>query len=269
MRCAIWFFCMSLFAQPILWAAEGAAAPDGKKAEDPAPEAAPAPADYSRAKSLQEGDAFLTEKKYQHALNAYSQVILKEPQAKVLPAILGRARALAGLQDIPKAVDWAKKGTEAYPDSLDSYQLLGELYLAENYLDPVRAEGIFRQMLALDPDNRAAHMGLARALSYLKKIEKAVVLLQDWLKKHPDDLELRYKLAESHFALADLDHAESELAALLERQPDHAQAKKLIETIRSRKRWALGLPVAALLLVPFLVFGYRRLKRGRIPKESD
>ena len=224
---------------------------------------------YVREVSLKRGDAYLAEKKYQHALNAYSRVILKEPKARVLAAYLGRVRALAGLQDIPKAADWARKATEAYPDSLDAWQTLGELYLTEHYLDPVRAEGIFRQMLALEPEHRAAHLYLARALSYLKKIEEAIVILKAWTEGHPRDGEVRYKLAESHFALSDHDLAEVELSTLLGQQPEHASALKLMSSIQSRKRWGFWLPVAALLIVPFLIFGCRHLKRGRIPKEAD
>ena len=225
--------------------------------------------DYVRELSLKQGDAYLAEKKFQHALNAYSQVILKEPKAKVLAAYLGRVRALAGLQDIPKAADWARKATEAYPDSLEAWQTLGELYLTEHYLDPVRAEGIFRQMLALEPGHRAAHLYLARSLSYLKKIEEAIVILKAWTEGHPEDVEVRFKLAESHFAMSDHGLAEVELSALLAQQPKHAKALKLMSSIQSRKSWGFWLPVAALMIVPFLIFGYRRLKRGQMPKEED
>ncbi|MBN2498657.1 MAG: tetratricopeptide repeat protein [Deltaproteobacteria bacterium] len=217
-----------------------------------------------RESRIRKGRAYLEQQKYQHALNEFSAVLLEEPGHR--DALLGRVRALAGLKDVPKAIQWAEKATALDPDDLEAWELLGSLYLVEYHLDPVRAEGVFRQLLRLDPDSRAAHLQLARALSYQKKIEKAIEYLQAWLDRHPDDLEVQVKLAESLFALGDLDRAAEILAWVLEREPEHTRARDLLDSVRTRQSYSLWLPIAALVAVSLIVFGLAWLRRGRTPK---
>jgi len=279
----------------LLLVAAGAAAEDEPgEAADAQPEAAPvdlapaladaralldggdAPAAAAKAEALLKehpdhrgarmllGDAYLAQKKYQHALNAYSAVLLKD--GKDAQACSGRARALVGLADVPKAIIWAKKATELAPDDLNGWYVLGEIYLHEKYLDAPRAEATFRQVLVLKPGDRKARLQLARALSYQKKVADAIVLLEALAAERPEDWEVQLKLAESYYAMRKLTPAEQVLEKILAAQPDHPGALRLIDEVRSRRSFLFWVPIGALILLPLLYLLFRRLKRGKMPQ---
>ncbi len=214
-----------------------------------------------RAALLLLGRVRLAQERYQHALNAFSEVLIED--RSVPEACWGRALALAGLADVPKATEWAKKATELAPDSLRAWEVLAEIYLSEGYLDAPRAEAAYRQMLLLDPDNRSARLGLARALSYQKQIEQAVELLEELAEQRPEDWPVQFKLAESYYALRQLTPAERVLERILAARPEHVEARRLLEAVRSRRAYQIWIPVSAAIGVPLLVLLVRRLKRGR------
>ncbi len=214
-----------------------------------------------RAALLLLGHVRLAQQKYQHALNAFSEVLLED--RSVPEACWGRALALVELADVPKATKWAKKATELAPDDLRAWEVLAQVYLSEGYLDAPRAEAAYRQMLVLDADNRSARLGLARALSYQKQIEKAVELLEALAEQRPEDWEVQFKLAESYYALRQLTPAEQVLEKILQARPEHAEARRLLEAVRSRRAYQIWIPVSAAIGVPLLVLLVRRLKRGR------
>ena len=218
-----------------------------------------------RASRLLLGHAYLSLKKFQHALNEFSRVVLKD--ANVPEANWGRALALRGLGDVPKAIIWAKKATEVAPDDRKSWEVLGDIYLTKNYLDAPRAEATFRQLLVLDPNHRLAQLQLARALSYQQKIEAAIELLEKLAADTPEDWPVQTKLAESYYAVRKLSKAEALLERVLAAQPDNAEAIKLLDAVRGRKAYQYWIPLAALLAIPLLFLMFRRLRRGKVVKE--
>lgn len=213
------------------------------------------------------GEAWLDLEKYQHALNAFSAVILKDPGS--VPAMLGRARALAGLADLPKAVEWARRATEAQPDDPRAWEALGLVFLHEARLEPARAEAAFRQLLKLAPDHRGGNLGLARALAYEKKVKEAGEILRGWLARHPEDVDAKLKLAESLYVQDDYNAAEGLLAEVVARQPGRVEAERLLDSIRTRKAIHFWVPAVAVVLVPVVVFTIRRLRRGRVLKMDE
>ncbi len=209
------------------------------------------------------GDAYLVQKKYQHALNAYSAVLLRD--GSDAQACSGRARALVGLADVPKAIIWAKKATELAPDDLHGWYVLGEVYLNEKYLDAPRAEATFRQILVLSPGDRTARLQLARALSYQKKVDQAIEVLEGLAAERPEDWEVQLKLAESYYAVRKLTASEQVLEKILAVEPDHSGALRLLDAVRGRRAYLFWVPIGALLLLPLLYLLFRRLKRGKTP----
>ncbi len=208
------------------------------------------------------GHTYLKQKKYQHALNAFSSILLKN--RKNPEACSGRALALVGLADVPKAIIWAKKAVELAPDDLHAWEILGQVYLTENYLDAPRAEAAYRQMLLLDGKNRKARLMLAKALSYQKKVDEAIVLLKQLVDESPNDTEAGIKLAESYYATRKLSKAEAVLKAILKSDKDNAKAKALLEAIASRRSYQFWVPVLVGIFVPLLYFLIRRMRKGRI-----
>jgi len=211
------------------------------------------------------GHAYLAQKKYQHALNAFSFILLNN--RKDSQACSGRALALVGLADVPKATIWAKKATEISPDDLHAWDVLGQVYLTENYLDAPRAEAAYRQMLVLEPKSTRARLMLAKALSYQKKVTDAISLLEQLVKESPDDVEASMKLAESYYATRKLTKADAMLKKILAKDKKNSKALALLHAIDSQRTYQFWIPVGVGILVPLLYFFIRRLRRGRIVQE--
>ncbi|HOX42643.1 MAG TPA: tetratricopeptide repeat protein [Myxococcota bacterium] len=216
---------------------------------------------------LQLGQAWLGLERYQHALNAFSAVYLADMSS--IPAMLGRARALAGLADLAKAAEWARKAAEARPDDPRAWEVLGEIYLDESQLEAAKAEAAFRELSRLDAERRAGPLGLARALSFQKKVDQAIEVLRAWVARHPEDTDARQKLAESLYVQDDLAGAAEMLDQVLAAEPARADAANLRSSIRTRKAIAFWVPVAAVVLVPLLALWLRKVRKGRVPKVGD
>jgi len=278
--CTLSLLCVTLLAQAA--APEAARAPAVEAALAALARAEDAPAREAAARALEEalraapgdreaglalGEAWLALERHQHALNAFSAVYLADTSS--VPAMLGRARALAGLADLAKAAEWARKAAEARPDDPSAWEVLGQIYLNEVQLEAARAEAAYRELCRLDPERRAGPMGLARALSFQKKVDEAIATLRAWLGRHPEDVEARLKLAESLYVQDDLAAAEAMLAEVLAVEPGRVEAARLRSSIHTRKAIAFWVPLAAVVLVPVLFFGLRRLRRGRVPEVPE
>jgi tetratricopeptide (TPR) repeat protein len=213
------------------------------------------------------GRLYLKEKKYQHALNEFSAVIKKDD--KITEALTGRALALAGLQDLPKAILWAKKATAQDPDDIDAWHALGRIYLNESYLDAPRAEAVYEQILLLDPSDRQAKLQMAKALSYKKKVDQAIVLLESLAKEQPDDWHVQIKLAESYFAIRKLSKAEAVLESVLATHPGNASAKVVLEAVHHRQAFNLWVPLVVVFGIPLMYLLVRRFRRGKLVSDPE
>lgn len=76
----------------------------------------------------------------------------------------------------------------------------------------------------------ARHMGVNEVLS--GQYGRAVRTLSAVLEANPDDVDARYLLAYAHYGLGNLLNAMREVETLLERDPEHAQARVLREGLR-------------------------------------
>ena len=216
---------------------------------------------------LAQGEEHLKQEKYQQALNDFSEILKSEP--KNVPANLGRARALLGLGDGPKAAGPARMVCEIEPQNVQAWMVLGNAYAHETSQDYPRATEAYRKVLDLDPKNREAGLGLARALSYKKEVDQAVGILEDVLRHHPDDVLVLVKLAESYYAIRKLDRAEELLDRALGLAPGNQEALLVADQVRSRRAYNFWVPIIAIIVFPLIYLLVRFMRKGRVPKVPE
>jgi tetratricopeptide (TPR) repeat protein len=246
-------FPASLWAQ----AATPAPVPDGGAAETPAPA-------QDIATLLGEAQGLIQQRQFEKALPKLNSALKLDPNSVLCN--LAKAEALLGLSDGRGALTYAKMATTLAPENGRGWQLAGEAYLLDSNQDYPRAEEAFRQGMAAVPGSLDLRLGLARALSYQRKVEEAVLELKKALEVFPDDLTVMTKLAESYFVLRKLDQADELLERVLARDPGNADAKRIREGVEGRRSYNFWVIALAAILIPAFYFGVRWLKKGRVPK---
>jgi Tfp pilus assembly protein PilF len=96
------------------------------------------------------------------------------------------------------------------------------------------AEKEFRDALAVDPGNAAAHLGLAEIDRRKGKIDDAVKELQASLESR-DSAAVRTTLARIYLEQKKPDLARAEVERALKLAPNYAQAKQLLEHLQNAK----------------------------------
>jgi len=213
------------------------------------------------------GRAQLGLEMYQQALIEFSEVLKLEPNN--LEANLGRAESLIGLGDARKARGPAQLVATLQPENHRAWLLLGQAGLHPQLRDYPAAEKALRRARRLAPDDREANLGLARALSFQKKVEEAIEVLRAWLQRHPEDVPARVRLAESLYAVRDLEEGERQVRKALQQEPGDSEARRVLKEIQSRRAYDFWIPVVALVAFPVLFLLIRRMRRGREIKEKD
>lgn len=210
------------------------------------------------------GRAYLAREMYQQALIEFSEVLKRDPNQ--VAANLGRADSLIGLGDARKAIGPAKLMTEIEPGMARAWLTLGRAYLHPQVADYPKAQAAFRQALKLTPDSRDAAVNLARALSFAKKVEQAIDVLQKLHRKRPGDIPIVITLAESYYAIRKLDRAEKLINEALTAEPDNKDAIRVRDQIHARQAYDFWVPVVAIIAFPLLFLLIRWMKKGRVPK---
>jgi cytochrome c-type biogenesis protein CcmH/NrfG len=216
---------------------------------------------------LKRGDGNLEQERYQQALNDFSEILKSEPEN--VPANLGRARALLGLGDGPKAVGPARLACELEPRNAPAWMVLGDAYAHEATQDFPRAAEAYQKVLELDPQNRRAGLKLARTLSYQKEVDRAIGVLEGILQHHPEDVLVLVKLAESYYAIRKLDRAEEFLGRALKLAPENPEVRRVAEQIHSRRAYNFWVPVIAIIAFPLVYLLVRFMRRGRVPRVPE
>ena len=216
---------------------------------------------------LEQGEEHLKQEKYQQALNDFSEILKSDSQN--VPANLGRARALLGLGDGPKAVGPARLVCELQPENRAAWMVLGDAYSHENTQDYPRAAEAYQKVLDLDPGSKAAGLKLARALSFKKEVDQAIGVLEGVLKHHPEDVLVLVKLAESYYAIRKLDRAEDLLKRARKLSPDSPEVRRVADQISSRRAYNFWVPIIAIIAFPLIYLLVRFMRKGRVPKVPE
>lgn len=109
-----------------------------------------------------------------------------------------------------------------------SYELNEKGAQATKAKDFVQAEDFFRQAVTADPSNSTAIFNLAGAYITNKKENSAINLLNDTIKKYPNDAGLYVRLGDAYFSSEKLSLAKSNYEQAEKIAPNyHSLAKKL------------------------------------------
>jgi tetratricopeptide (TPR) repeat protein len=216
---------------------------------------------------LEQGRQHLEQKQFQQALNDFSEVLKTEP--KNVPANLGRARALLGLGDGPKALGPARMACELQPQNEQAWMVLGDAYAHQATQDFPRAAEAYQKALDLDPKDREAGLGLARALNYMKEVDQAIGVMESVLRHHPDDVLAMVKLAESYYAVRKLDRAEELIDRALGLAPENPEARRVADQVRARRTYNFWVPIIAIIAFPLIYLLVRFMRKGRVPKVPE
>ncbi|MDP6839920.1 MAG: tetratricopeptide repeat protein, partial [Planctomycetota bacterium] len=147
-----------------------------------------------------------------------------------LAAGVGLGRLLAGAGDLPGALDAFDASLVFHPDNTVLLFNRGTaLALAGNGQG---AEASYRRVLELDPDFNQARENLAGLLCGQGRLQEGLALYQQALGQTDDEAGVLFFMAMARARGGDLAGAERELLRVLELQPDHGDARRLLEEVR-------------------------------------
>jgi len=129
----------------------------------------------------------------------------QQPDLSFLDGLRVGSVYLQYLRDDSAADQEFQKILEEYPES-DSYLKVGTIYI--QFGSPAKAEKYFEQALALEPQNGQAVGGLLRVYDETQNWGKAVQILEDWLKNHPQDTSAKNELQQYRQKLQDVNKIE-------------------------------------------------------------
>lgn len=140
---------------------------------------------------------------------------------RYLPARIGEVKMLVQNKQMDKA---QKALTKLRQDFGDHSEVLGvEGWFALGTSNFGGAEKSLTAALKKKPDTDTAIL-LVRSLWGAKKHDQALRTMQDWLKTHPDDLDMRLHMAGAYLSLNRNEDARATYAKIVERYPNHVPA---------------------------------------------
>lgn len=126
--------------------------------------------------------------------------------------------AFSNLKDYDRAEATVREAIELRPDLMEAYNNLGVIKRHKG--DDESAINCFRKALELVPGAIDARVNIARTLLALGRAGEAIPHYKIAVRDNPDDLVLRYVLAQSYAATGEKEQARRELLTVLERTDD-------------------------------------------------
>lgn len=157
------------------------------------------------------------------------------------------AKLLMGLKRRDEAVSLLKNATEAVPDYLPNWQILGEIAFSENN-DTEAAEHLSK-VLAKSPLDIEANLLMAQVLIRDDDGAGAVKLIEPVARRFPARPAIELNLAKAHLAAGDLRRATETLDSVLKTVPGATEAILLRTELHLRD----GEPEAALRIIEPMV----------------
>ena len=133
-------------------------------------------------------------------------------------ARLARARLSAKAGELDLAEAQLKSLREANPDNPDVLELAGNIALVRG--QPEEALALYEKAWA-KRQNALSLAQLARAERAAGRPDAAAQRLRDWVEAHPDDIFIRFVLAEFDLQEGRLEESRDQYLAILERTPDN------------------------------------------------
>lgn len=208
-----------------------------------------------KVKHMEKAAKSFEEKDYDKARVSYRNVLKIDP--KDLPARLGYAETLMKLKEWRQAAGQYRGIIEEHPESETAKLSLGQLYLLANEaalamtlaeevlaIDGTNPKAltlkagsfanqgkqpealeIIKQAYTIEPNSIDTILLYASLLSWDKKSEQAIKLVESELGNHPESITLHTFLSRAYLAAGRMDDAERELKTLVELEPDNINFK--------------------------------------------
>lgn len=136
-----------------------------------------------------------------------------------LPAQIILVESLIQDGQIQYAADLAKEIKQKYPERNVSYRLTGDILMQQNH--PEQAIKEYQKALNLKANSQNI-LNLYQTLAQNHMLDDGIKLLTDWLKKHSNDHQVRYALAQANFQKGDIISAQKNLEIILRSSPEQA-----------------------------------------------
>ena len=199
-----------------------AGCPHPHEPDEPRALPAPAYAHYLRGRvAFDEGDFALAATELRAAADAAPGEARIEVE---------RIRALAKAERTKDAQAAIAAAELRWPDSADVWLIAGDFARATDAAQPARAA--YERAVAIDPAREQAYLGLAQVYVALHQDALAERTWRALLAHVPDSIEGHFRLGERLADQGDLRGAEAQLRAVLERDPDHIDARLDLAHVR-------------------------------------
>jgi len=165
------------------------------------------------------GDAYMDAEMYHNAYVRYKQARDLSPTSG--DALMGLARADDALGNVTDGLEAATAAVEALPDSVEALNLQADLLLQAGRPDEAAAN--YREVLAAEPSNRDALIGLPTAYLAAQKPAPAEEAARTAVRRLPDDADALLVLAQTLVLQDESAEAETHLRRAAELAPDDAR----------------------------------------------
>ena len=170
------------------------------------------------AKDTREIDEFITQQKFDDAIEACLNLLETYPSSGILNITLGKCYFELGQIDL--AISSCTKATEYWPQSEVSYAMLGQIYSSQG--DTEHAIKNLRKAVELKPDDEGLNSLLMLELSQSGDFDAAIESLEQALKLKPDYAEAHFHLGNTLNKKGDRGAAIESYKRALQLKPDHA-----------------------------------------------
>ena len=172
------------------------------------------------AKDTREIDEFITQQKFDDAIEACLNLLETYPSSGILNIILGKCYFELGQIDL--AISSYTNATEYWPQSEVSYTMLGQIYSSQG--DTEQAIKNLRKAVELKPNDHDLNLLLGGQLTQSGDFDAAVESLEQALKLKPDCAETYFSMGSALNAKGDLDGAIDSYKQAIKIKPDYAEA---------------------------------------------
>jgi tetratricopeptide (TPR) repeat protein len=179
------------------------------------------------------------QEQYLQAGEALQQILRRDPQHPMANVLL--SFALARLGNAPAAIAQTRRALELLPANVNLQLLLAGLF-AQNEQTLGESIALYQGILASDPDNEMARLGLAEAFRSQGRTLEAIQQFSRLTDKFPNDPRYWVRLGQLHGSLGDLAEARTKFDrayALAPQNEDAVRALAVLNDVEDRPQEAL------------------------------
>jgi len=192
---------------------------------------APSSEDESRHEFIEAGRRLYDAGEYEEAAARFRAAVEADPS--LLIGWENLAWSYRRLKRFGEAAEICRNLLKVKPREVRYLNLLAGTFLDAQ--QPAKAEELYRQSLAIDPNQAVLHLGLARSLVALSRYEEAFKHAENAISREPANIEACLSAADIHLALDDPDGAIPLLNRMLQNNPENVDVKRMLSRALNEK----------------------------------